>query len=531
MFSSAAGTLGNPGQANYAAANTYLDALAHHRRAQGLPAVSIAWGLWERASGMTGGLSEAEWTRLRRSGVNPLSDDHGLDLLDAALRLDEPHVVAAPITAATTEHHPSPLLRGLAPARRRTAAAGAPTGGGGLGAELAPLDDDRRRERVLGVVLAQAAAVLGHPDPNLVSPGLAFKDLGFDSLTAVELRNRLANATGLRLPPTLIFDHPNPSGLAAHLLTRLAPDAAPAAPAAPVRSAAADDEPIAIVGMGCRYPGDVKTPQDLWRLVEGEVDALTAFPTDRGWPAGLYDPDPSRPNSSYTDRGGFLHDAGDFDPAFFGISPREALAMDPQQRLLLETAWETLESAGLAPERLRPRAVGVYTGVLASNYGAHLLHEAPEDVQGYLSTGISNSVASGRISYTFGFEGPAVTIDTACSSSLVAMHLAAQALRSGECELALAGGVTVMAVPTPFLEFSRQRGLAPDGRCKAFSATADGTGFSEGVGLVLLERLSDAQRNGHDILAVLRGSAVNQDGASNGLSAPNGPSQERVIQQ
>ncbi|ROO87027.1 acyl transferase domain-containing protein [Actinocorallia herbida] len=532
LFSSAAGTLGNPGQANYAAANTYLDALANHRRSNDLPATSIAWGLWDNTSGMTGGLSEAEWARLRRSGVHPLSDGHGLALLDTALRLGEPHVVATPITAATTAHHPSPLLRGLAPARRRAAAAGAPAGGSadGLTRELAPLDAARRRERVLGIVRAQAAAVLGHPDPDLIAPGLAFKDLGFDSLTAIELRNRLAGATRLRLPPTLIFDHPNPTALADELLARITPGDATAAPSAQPRTTAAD-EPIAVIGMGCHYPGEVHSPHDLWRLVAGESDALTAFPVDRGWPVGLYDPDPSRPNSSHTDRGGFLHDAGDFDPAFFGISPREALAMDPQQRLLLETAWETLESAGLDPDRLRPRTVGVYTGVLASNYGAHLLHEAPEDVSGYLSTGISNSVASGRISYTFGFRGPAVTIDTACSSSLVAVHLAAQALRSGECEVALAGGVTVMAAPTPFLEFSRQRGLAPDGRCKAFAAAADGTGFAEGVGLILLERLSDAERNGHQVLAVIRGSAVNQDGASNGLSAPNGPSQEQVIGQ
>ncbi|POM24523.1 Phenolphthiocerol synthesis polyketide synthase type I Pks15/1 [Actinomadura rubteroloni] len=533
LFSSAAGTLGNPGQANYAAANTYLDALAALRRAQNLPATSIAWGLWEQASGMTADLTATDLDRLRRSGVTPLSDAHGLELLDTALRLDEPHAIAAPITAATTAHHPSPLLRGLAPATRRTATTGAPAAGSltGLAHELASLTAEEQARRMLEVVRTEAAAVLGHPNPAAVAPDRPFKELGFDSLTAVELRNRLNNATQLRLPPTLIFDHPSPEALAAQLRTQLAPRAAaPASPGA-ARVTVGDDEPIAIVGMGCRYPGDVRTPQELWALVTGEVDALTAFPADRGWPANLFDPDPAQPNTSYTDQGGFLHDAGDFDPAFFGISPREALAMDPQQRLLLETAWETLESAGLDPARLRERAVGVYAGALASNYGAHLLFEAPEDVSGYLSTGISNSVASGRISYAFGFQGPAVTIDTACSSSLVAMHLAAQALRSGECEMALAGGVTIMAAPTPFLEFSRQRGLAPDGRCKPFAAAADGTGFAEGVGLVLLERLSDAQRLGHPVLAVVRGSAVNQDGASNGLSAPNGPSQERVIRQ
>ncbi|TCO60872.1 acyl transferase domain-containing protein [Actinocrispum wychmicini] len=524
LFSSAAGVLGAPGQANYAAANGFLDALAQYRVAQGLPGTSIAWGLWAQDSGMTGRLGDTDRSRLARGGLVALPTDEALALLDAAIASQRPQVVAARLNFQALREQAAngtmaPPLRGLVRAPLRTAAA---EDRSDLARKLAGLTPDEQDLELTELVRSHAAAVLGHGSTDTVPAERAFRELGFDSLTAVELRNRLNSATGLRLPATVTFDHPNATALAVYIRGQLTVGSA--TPRAPRTTATPVDEPIAIVGMACRYPGGVHTPDQLWDLVVGETDAMSTFPVDRGWTVDAL-PGPDGSPVTHAAVGGFLYDVADFDPGFFGVSPREATAMDPQQRLLLEVCWEAVERAGIPPHSLRGTPTGVFAGVMYHDYG----RSGGDDP--YLVTGNTGSVASGRVSYAFGLEGPAITVDTACSSSLVALHLACQALRNGDCTLALAGGVTVMSTPEMLVEFSRQGGLAADGRCKAFSADADGTGFSEGIGIVLVERLSDAHRNGHDVLAVVRGTAVNQDGASNGLTAPNGPSQERVILQ
>ncbi|MFG2224952.1 SDR family NAD(P)-dependent oxidoreductase [Streptomyces sp. NPDC048644] len=546
LFSPAETLVGSPGRSGAAAGQACADALARHRRAQGLAATSVAWGPWTTTDRTAS--TEAQDPVGRSDGPHswpqslaPIPADAALSLLSDLVRQHRACVTVARVDWERV------LASGLPPRVRRTvedlpefrAALDADRpddeqpadhdGSAALRAHIEGLSAAEQERHLRDLVRTEVAAVLGYADREAIDGRQVFNDLGLTSLTAVEVRNRLHTATGLRLPTSAVFDYPTPDAVARHLRdVLLSTESSVAATAGAITD---PSEPLAIVGMACRFPGGVRSPEGLWRLAVEGVDAVSEFPSDRGWDVdGLYDPDPASSGTSYAREGGFLYEAGEFDAGFFGISPREALAMDPQQRLLLETSWETFEHAGIDPETVRGTQVGVFAGGNGQDY-ATMMTRAPKDIDGYLMTGNAASVVAGRIAYTLGLVGPAMTVDTACSSSLVALHLAGQSLRSGECSMALVGGVTVMSTPGTFIEFSRQRGLSPDGRCKAFSADADGTGWSEGVGMLLVERLSDARRNGHRVLAVVRGSAVNQDGASNGLTAPNGPSQQRVIRQ
>ncbi|MET7370902.1 type I polyketide synthase, partial [Streptomyces sp. NPDC005566] len=422
-FSSGAAIWGGAGQGAYAAANAFLDAWAQHRRERGLPATSVAWGPWDGA-----GMAVQSDTQqlLRRRGMSPMNPELAVRTLASAIDADESGLTVADIdwtafAASFTAIRPSRLLAELPEATSTPDTPVSPdedAASAVLRRQLDGIPAGQRRQLVLNVVRTHAAAVLGHTSAESVDAGRAFRDLGFDSLTAVEVRNRLQSVTGLRLPTTLVFDHPNPLVLAEFLLAELSgTEPGASSPTRPVATAIGSDEPVAIVGMACRFPGGVTSAQSLWDLVESAGDAVGPFPTDRGWPASI------------AGWGAFLDDADQFDADLFGISPREALAMDPQQRLLLETAWEAFESAALDPQVLRGSSTGVFVGGTASGYGTGT--QIPQGAEGHLLTGTATSVMSGRVSYAFGLEGPAVTVDTACSSSLVALHLAAQALRTG----------------------------------------------------------------------------------------------------
>ncbi|MGW1996292.1 type I polyketide synthase [Embleya sp. NPDC001921] len=470
------------------------------------------------------------------AGFRTLSTADGLAVLDAALRSDTALFVPLPLDLDALARQlagspPPPLFRGLlrTPVRRVVGAgAGEPSK---LAARLAGEPPAERTRILLDLVRTQAAAVLGHAGGDAVGAGRPFRELGFDSLNSVDLRNRLAAATGLRLPVGLIYDLPTPNAIAQHLRARLGADGEePAGSAVPVAAhpagPAREDDPVVVVGMSCRLPGGIESPDALWELLASGGDAIGPVPDDRGW-------DPNRfaalhgdlPGVGLLSEGGFITGASGFDPAFFDMSADEALVIDPQQRVLLELAWEAWERAGEDPRGLRGAHTGTYLGSFYQNYLSDL-REVPLASLPYVSAGSGSAFACARVAYTFGWEGPTLAVDTGCSSSGVALHLACQAVRRGECTSALVGGVTVLAFPAAFDNLG---GIAPDGRCKSFSAAADGTGWGEGAGVLIIERLSEARRRGHPVLAVIRGSALNHNGGGNGLTAPHGPSQRRVM--
>jgi acyl transferase domain-containing protein/acyl carrier protein len=542
VFSSIAGTIGAPGQGNYAPWNAFLDGLAQRRRARGLASTSIAWGHWSGDGLATGAAAQT----LRRRGGTEMPPALALRALAQILDAGETAMLVAALDwgstgAGFTETRPHPLFRDLPDWQRRSGAAATAPGpdaavaaDGSLAGRLTGLPAAERERTLLDLVRKQIGGVLGYDDPAGVSPRRSFRELGFDSLTAVELRNRLGAVTGLTLPASLVFDHPTPDALARYLLTELRGEAAgelePAAELVPggASPSPAGDDPIVIVGMACRLAGDVNSPEDLWRVVVNEQDVVGDLPTDRGWlRTNLLSAEHRKVGLVHWSQGGFLRNAASFDNEFFDISRGEALAMDPQQRLLLEMSWEAIERAGIVPASLRAQPVGVYVGAFSSGYLTSL-ENVPEETMEYLGVGSAPAVASGRVSFALGLEGPTFTVDTGCSSSAVAIHLASQALRQGECSLALAGGITVMTFPVVKPEIGV--GASADGRCRSFAASADGTGWGEGAGMLLLERRSDARRLGHPVLAELSGSGINHNGETNGLGAPNGPSQVRVIQ-
>ncbi|HET7695301.1 MAG TPA: SDR family NAD(P)-dependent oxidoreductase [Vicinamibacterales bacterium] len=540
LFSSAASVLPSPAQGSYAAANGFLDALARYRRALGLPGLAINWGPWDEV-GMAAGLSAREQQRWARHGVRFIPPDDGARAFVRALpaRVPQLAVVAADWRKFAEERPRGiPLLADLVASA--PAAPAAPQAQAAAGSRPALIDEleraprNRRREAVLAHVREQVRQVLALEPGFTLEPHQGLRDVGMDSLMALELRNRLQRTTGKPLPATLTFDRPTVAALSAYIaddvlgVAEESAEAPAAAALAPIVEPAGDA--IAIIGMGCRLPGNANTPDEFWDLLREGVDAIREIPADRWDVDAYYDPNPETPGKMYTRSGGFLDRIDRFDPHFFGISPRETISLDPQQRLLLEVAWEALEHAGQPPDRLLGTRSGVFVGIGTYDYALlHMKQPNPAALDAYFGTGTSLSVAAGRLAYSLGLQGPALAVDTACSSSLVAVHLACKSLRDGECRIALAGGVNLMMTPEPWVNGCRAHMLAPDGRCKTFDASADGYARAEGAGVIVLKRLSDALADGDRVLAVVRGTAVNQDGRSSGLTVPNGPSQQAVI--
>ncbi len=542
LFSSVAGTWGARDYGMYAAANAYLDALAHHRRARGLPVTCIAWGSWEilGAADSDPSLRAAVSDLALRNGLPPMDEGLAITALRQALDHDETSLAVAAIdwdrfASVFTLARPGRLIDDIPEARRAsTAERGVEGSAPAIALALAGLSAAEQSRAVADLVRGHLAAVLGHDGPAAIDESRAFRDLGVDSVAAVELRNRLHAATGLHLPATVVFDHPTASALASYMAALIIGDEEEAAAKAPLSQVtgptdAVAEDSVVIVGMSCRLPGGIDTPEGLWRAAIEERDVISGPPADRGWDMGKLLAEQVELLGLHVLRsGGFIDGAGEFDAEFFGIPPHEALAMDPQHRILLELAWEAIERAGVDPRSLRRARVGVFAGTFSQAYWTGL-EDVPAESGPYILSGMAPAYAAGRIAYTLGLEGPTLTVDTGCSSSAVALHLACQAVRRGECSMALVGGVSVFANPAVAPELGA--GASPDGRCKAFAAGADGTGWGEGAGMLLIERLSEATKRGHPTWAVIRGSAVNHDGGTNGLGAPSVASQQEVISQ